>query len=247
MPVSLHDTAILIPVREIDEAFYKLVDEVRQVVPTWMVCVVVDGSEARMDGSRMGTPSIVIELEQNEGKGYALQTGYKRLYEAGYEAVITLDADGQHPPALIPEFLEAALETNADLVIGNRLGKLSGMPLDRRFSNITSSYLLSLICGKRLADAQCGYRWMRLSRWWEIQADCYRFDFEPQLLLQAVWLKWRLAFIPIPVLYLHSGSSVRRVPDTLRFVRMVGKEILRKLSGKYRAGFLEDAGSSAAR
>ena len=234
MPLTITETAVLIPVREITEPFYTTVKEIRAVVPGAMLCVVVDGSENHIDAIRIGTPAIIIEFEINHGKGAALRAGYNRLSEEGCVGVITLDADGQHPPTLIPEFLKTATETDADLVIGNRLSNLSGMPWDRRFSNRTSTFLLELITRHNLCDAQCGYRWLRISRWKELDCECNRFDFEPQLLLQAVWRKWRLAFVPIPVLYLHSDSSIRRVPDTLRFLRMIGIEIVRKFSGKYR-------------
>jgi len=61
----------------------------------------------------------VVSHEINQGYENALNTGFKAAEEMGFEVVITLDADGQHDPALIDLFIEAILEGN-DMVIGVR-------------------------------------------------------------------------------------------------------------------------------
>ncbi len=177
---------------------------------------------------------LILRLPINQGKGAALRLGFERLIADGFDAVITLDADGQHPPEFIPRFIALAEQSRADLVVGDRLSDMTGMPWDRRCSNRLSTFVMECIAFRKLHDVQCGFRWMRLSRWSELHVDGNRFDFEPQLILQGVWKKWRLAFVPIPTIYLHSDSSIHRIPDTIRFLRMIGVEVFRKLSGKYR-------------
>src|SRR5207244_7805610 len=53
----------------------------------------------------------------NRGKGHALLAGFRML--ADYDAVVTLDADGQHPPECFPEFVNAGV-AGGDLVLGAR-------------------------------------------------------------------------------------------------------------------------------
>src|SRR5512146_429185 len=72
------------------------------------------------DGSRDATPEVarqfgarVHSFAGNRGKGHALLAGFALLRE--YDAVVTLDADGQHPPGCLPAFVAAA-EAGADLV-----------------------------------------------------------------------------------------------------------------------------------
>jgi glycosyltransferase involved in cell wall biosynthesis len=88
--------------------------------------------------SRFGVPIVVddastdstAELAANHGatvishsrvRGYdgALNSGFAKAAEIGCEAIVTIDADGQHDPSLLQRFI-AALEGGADVVIGVR-------------------------------------------------------------------------------------------------------------------------------
>ena len=91
------------------------------------------------DGSSDGTAEVartagatVVEQRPNRGKGAALRTGFRRALDDGAEAILTLDADGQHDPDEIPAFLAAwdAPGRQADLVIGRR--NFRAMPLSLR-------------------------------------------------------------------------------------------------------------------
>jgi glycosyltransferase involved in cell wall biosynthesis len=50
----------------------------------------------------------VIQHKKNKGKGEALKTGFGYAIREGYSGVITLDADLQHDPKFIPEFIKKA-------------------------------------------------------------------------------------------------------------------------------------------
>ncbi len=83
-------------------------------------CFVVD------DGSRDGTAEAaraagarVVRHAVNGGYDAALSSGFAEADRLGYEAVITLDADGQHSPELLVDFI-AALKSGADVVLGVR-------------------------------------------------------------------------------------------------------------------------------
>jgi dolichol-phosphate mannosyltransferase len=88
---------------------------------TWDVVFVDDGSTdaslERILALSAAFPEVhYIELSRNFGKEVATTAG---LHEATGDAVIMMDADLQHPPVLIPEFV-AAWEKGADVVIGVR-------------------------------------------------------------------------------------------------------------------------------
>ena len=70
--------------------------------------VVDDGSpDDTADVARRAGAAKVIVHETNRGKGAAMATGLRHVLDAGYEAVVLLDGDGQHVPAEISRFLEA--------------------------------------------------------------------------------------------------------------------------------------------
>ena len=72
----------------------------------------------------------VLRQVPNQGKGAALKAGYHWALAENYQAVLTLDADGQHNPIEIPVFLEKYKDSSADLIIGKR--DFSQMPASRR-------------------------------------------------------------------------------------------------------------------
>src|SRR5215475_12103527 len=72
------------------------------------------GEQARQAGAQ------VLTHPRNLGKGAALRTAFSELASAGVDAVVTLDADGQHDPDDIPKLVESFRAGGADLIIGSR-------------------------------------------------------------------------------------------------------------------------------
>ena len=107
---------------------------VRETLEHLPVIVVDDGSTDDTAARAREAGATVIEQRPNQGKGAALRAGLVRAIAAGYDAVLTLDADGQHDPTEIPRFLEAwSAEPRPDLIIGRR--NFRAMPPARRLSN----------------------------------------------------------------------------------------------------------------
>ena len=119
------------------------------------------------DGSTDSTNSILDELkdsitvvsyEQNQGKGFALKTGFKKALELGYEYAITIDSDGQHYAEDLPKFVRAIAENKGALIVGER--DLSNVDINGKssFANKFSNFWFCVQTGKRLNDTQTGYR-----------------------------------------------------------------------------------------
>lgn len=171
------------------------------------------------DGSRDGTAEVartfgaaVHSFAANRGKGHALLEGFRRLGDR--DAVITLDADGQHPPEAIPAFVRAAME-GADLIIGAR-ERTPDMPPLRRFANAFSSAWTSLIAGQRVEDSQCGYRLYRRQLLERTPVTPGRFEFETEVAVRAARLGFRIAHVPIPTVYGTETSTIRVFRDVPR-------------------------------
>ena len=104
----------------------------------------------------------VVKHDRNLGYGAAIQTLFKRALELGADVLVTLDADGQHSPAEIPQVAEPVLSGKADIVIGSRFvdERLSrAMPWYRRTG---IKFITRLTNGDSEAnsvrDAQSGFR-----------------------------------------------------------------------------------------
>ena len=176
------------------------------------------------DGSTDGTGDVarragvrVLAFPENRGKGHALLAGFRAL--ADFDGVVTLDADGQHPPECLPAFVTAA-EQGADLVLGAR--KRTGeMPFIRRFANGVASGWANWLAGQPVDDSQCGYRLYgrRLLEVTPITPG--RYEVESEVIVRAARLGFRLAQVPIPTVYgteesqIHTGRDVPRIVGVL--------------------------------
>ena len=121
------------------------------------------------DGSDDGTAEllarrsdvVVVRLDRNCGYGCALRIGFDVARELCLEQVVTMDCDGQHEPAHIPEFLKA-LDQGWDIVSGSRYLPASGAngeaPADRRAINARVTALVNEVTGWSLTDAFCGFK-----------------------------------------------------------------------------------------
>jgi glycosyltransferase involved in cell wall biosynthesis len=122
------------------------------------VLVVDDGSQDDTRREARAAGAIVAVHAANLGYGAALQTGYRYALRFGYDAVLQLDADGQHDPASIPALLDAL--AHADVVVGSRFlgGSAYRPPLARRVGMKIFGAVASLLCGRRVTDPTSGYQ-----------------------------------------------------------------------------------------
>lgn len=162
------------------------------------------------------TRAAVLRLPLNGGKGHAVAFGLAFLLSRRPppEAVLVLDADGQHPPAAIPAFLAAAAE--AELVIGDRLGDLRSMPRPRRLANRLATRLLGLTTRQPVGDSQCGMRLLRGRALLEVAFPGGRYESETRHLKACLRSGVNVAWVPIPAVYDGETSSFRPVRDSLR-------------------------------
>jgi glycosyltransferase involved in cell wall biosynthesis len=186
------------------------------------VIVVDDGSgDATGDVARScGVPVLVHSV--NYGKGRALRTAFIHLFEQGYDAVVTLDADGQHPPEELPK-LTAAWADGADLVLGTRAHLFAAMSKVRRASNGTSSWIISHVAGADLPDCQTGYRLYTRALIAAVGFPEPRFEAESAVLVRAVRQGFRVAGVPIRLDQAdgRATSHYRPLVDSLRIAKAV--------------------------
>ena len=158
----------------------------------------------------------VATTNGNHGKGHALATGIGVLLarRPAPEAVLTLDADGQHPPELVPAFLGAG--ARAELVVGDRFGELVRMPFERRLANGLASRILRLTTGAAVRDTQCGMRLLRGRPLHEIRFQGGGYEAEARHLKRCLRSGAVVEWVPIPAIYEGAPSSFRNVRDTIR-------------------------------
>jgi len=183
--------------------------------------VVDDGSDDATAEAAAAAGAIVVRHPENRGKGAALLTGFREARVRGFEAAVTIDADGQHDPAEIPKFIEAYERTGIPVLIGNRLWNPAGMPWIRRMTNRFMSWLLSREMGRYVPDTQCGYRLFRCDLIPHVETRAERFAAESEVLLHVAARGIPIDSVRIRTIYGDERSKINPVADTLRFYGML--------------------------
>jgi glycosyltransferase involved in cell wall biosynthesis len=195
---------------------------VRGTMATVPAYVVDDGSSDDTEARAAEAGAIVVVQRPNRGKGAALRTGFARAIADGADAVITLDADGQHDPIEIPVFLAAFADGRPDLVVGRR--DFRQMPPVRRLSNSVGGRALSWAVGRDIADNQSGYRLVSRRLMVALAgSDEDGFAFEVEMIVEAVRRGWPIAWVPIRTIYAGEPSHIRPWAHFTEFVGIVRK------------------------
>ncbi len=198
----------------------------------YLVCVVDDGSRDSTPQILSSLPVHCIHLNPNRGKGFALRTGLEWADNENFQAVVLMDADGQHEPQEIDLFLKTLNESSADFVIGNRMAQHTSMPWVRVWTNFAMSFIISSSAGQKISDCTCGFRALRTPAFKKMNLRTNRYEIESEMILEAARLKIKIESVPISCTYGNEVSQIRPVRDTLRFFRFLFGYSIKRRVGK---------------
>ncbi|MET3447027.1 glycosyl transferase family 2 [Ralstonia pickettii] len=192
--------------------------------PVWVVADgSTDGSTERLQAMAAQDPGLrVIVLPRNRGKGVAVLAGLEAAAAAGFSYVLTMDADGQHPADLIPEFMAASQAAPDAMILGQPVFDASAPQVrvqGRRLSNGCAD-IETLWAG--IGDTLFGFRVYPIAPLAEImrrQAWMRGFDFDPEAAVRLCWAGVRPIRLAAPVRYFraHEGgvSHFRYLRDNI--------------------------------
>jgi glycosyltransferase involved in cell wall biosynthesis len=198
---------VLVPSYNTGVKLFETVAEARRFwSPVW---VVVDGStdgtgDALMRLAAQDEGLKVIQRSCNGGKGAAVLDGLRAAEAEGFSHVLVMDADGQHPGALIPEFVELSRAHPDAMILGVPVFDQTAPAarvIGRRISNGWVK-LETLWAG--IEDSLFGFRVYpitELRRVMEATRWMRRFDFDPEAVVRMSWRGVRAINRPAPVRY----------------------------------------------
>ncbi len=173
------------------------------------VIVVDDGSIDDTAAVAVQAGATVVRHAQNCGAGAATMTGIEAARMLKADAVITLDADGQHDPADIPLLLKPILTDTADIAFANRFGPLvdargkqrNHIPLIRRVFNGIGNIVTFVATGRWVSDSQSGFKIFGPRALRQVDLRMRGFEFCTEIVRESVQHRWRIAEVPTKVLY----------------------------------------------
>jgi glycosyltransferase involved in cell wall biosynthesis len=208
----------VIPFYNEEKTINEIIEKVSYYVD-FIVCIDDGSTDDSSNKINKNEKVIILKNDMNRGKGFSLKRGFQKSIEYKSELTITLDADLQHPPELIPEFIKK-LKLN-DIVIGNRLNDLSRMPVQRILSNTITSGLLSIKTKRKIYDSQCGYRGFRTEILNSILPDYNGFEAESEMIVKAANQNLKIDFINIPTVYGSEKSKMRPLQAIKGFIKVL--------------------------
>ena len=146
--------AALLPAYNEEKHIGSVIDELKKYVTP--ILVVDDGSADHTRKIAEEKGAVVLSRGYNMGYGQTVKDGLHWVLENGFDAVVILDADGQHIPSEAERLIQKFEKDHDHMVIGFRDYKK--IPLRRRIPNTIGKVLLTLAVGRPLPDNQSGYR-----------------------------------------------------------------------------------------
>jgi glycosyltransferase involved in cell wall biosynthesis len=216
-------TCILIPGYNESRMIGQVVTNARKIIDD--VVVIDDGSRDNTAQIAQDAGAYVIKHEVNKGKGAALQTGFQYAIDHGYDAVITMDSDGQHDPDDIPGFLDAVEKIGSGIIIGTRMGDISTMPLIRRCTNKLTSFSASILARQKIEDSQSGFRLITTDVLKTVRLETAGFETESEILIKASKAGFRITSVPIKTIYGEEKSKIKPMRDTYKFLRLLFRSL----------------------
>ncbi len=207
---------VVIPAFNAARSVGDVVRSCREIVAD--VVVIDDGSADHTASVARSAGADVVPHSQNRGKGAALKSGFAYALQHGYDVMITLDADGQHLPREIPQFLRSRAETRADLIIGGRSHLFDQMLPRRRLANRFSAWSIAWASGTAVTDSQSGFRLYSADLLRNVRLRTDGFDLESEVIVRAGRGGFKVTTTPIDLGFVDglSTSHYKPLMDTLR-------------------------------
>ncbi len=192
---------VLIPTYNNEKTLKRVVDGALE----WSndVIVVCDGATDSSLSILQGYKGSIqlISYTPNQGKGNALQVGFKKAVELGFDYAITIDSDGQHYPEDIPNFINKLKEIPGSLIVGSRNMDQDTVPGKSNFGHKFSNFWFRFETGINLPDTQSGYRLYPVKKLAQLNFYTKKFEFEIEVMVKAAWNDIPVTSVPIKVLY----------------------------------------------
>lgn len=173
-----------------------------------------DGTADFIRRSEREKPCIHLLLRPGKmGIGSAYRDGFNHVLKTwNVDYISQMDADGSHPPDLIPEMIKKLEETGADIVVGSRKisgGRTEGWPWRRRLTSWGANLLARTMAGVGIKDSTSGYRMFRASALTRVDLASSQdgYSFQVEMIFKAKRSGLKVVEVPFTFIDRRQGRS----------------------------------------
>lgn len=211
--------SVVLPAKNEAGAIGQTIEQILALQLVDEVIVVNDGSSDQTLQVAEQAGAKVISHPYSKGNGAAIKTGARH---AQGEIIIFMDADGQHDPNDIPQFIKK-LEQGYDLVVGARQ-KGSQASLGRGFANAFYNKLATYMTEHQVEDLTSGFRAVRAEKFREfLYLLPNGFSYPTTSTMAFFRAGYSVTYIPIHAAKRIGQSHIRLLRDGTRFVLIIFK------------------------
>ena len=209
-------TLVVIPTYNEAENVVTVIDAVLREAPEVDVLIVDDNSPDGTGTLVSSHPCYQLRLflltrPEKDGLGAAYRAGFAWAQSHDYDVIVQMDADLSHPPAKVPELIDAL--ATADVAIGSRYVKGGGVAnwsVRRRFISAAGNVYVRLVLRLPVHDATAGFRAFRTPALLELgarESESNGYCFQIENTWRAARIGLRTTEVPITFTDRTSGQS----------------------------------------
>jgi dolichol-phosphate mannosyltransferase len=196
----------IMPAHNEEKTIARVIKETKKYVDR--VIVVNDASTDNTAAVAEKAGAVVIRHEKNKGLGGSLRSGFKealKISKKNNDIIITIDADGQHEPKEIPNFVKK-LREGYDFVLGER--NLKKYPLRKKIGNKFLTAATNIVSKTDIKDTESGYRAFMRQALSKLRLKAERYEIAAEIIYEVGRNKLKTTNIPIRVPVYVQGVGV---------------------------------------
>ena len=183
--------ATILPAYNLEKEIHEIVERTKRYSD--IVIVVSDGSTDKTCERATQAGAFCPEETNKPGMGFAVRKGIEYSKQFKPDAVILMDADGQHLPEEIPKVIEPIVKENVDTVVGSRMMGVLKTSNINKIGNFGLKSISFLVTGRWFTDTESGFRAYKADKLYELNLEANGYEIESDLFLKS----------------LHNGYSVK--------------------------------------
>jgi glycosyltransferase involved in cell wall biosynthesis len=199
-----------------------IIDEILGLDGNHVPLVIDDGSSPRIQPAALPKNCLFFSLPDNMGLGMCTNIALDHAEKYGYDALLRIDSDGQHPVAMVPELLSQIHQGSADLVVGTRENHADGKGFSNGLRKFVKAYF-SIIAraitrGNVPDDVNSGFFALGRNAVSEMSKTALERFPEPQLFIRAHATGLRITEVPVTQLSRQHGKSTLSFTHAARMI-----------------------------